>query len=210
MSVTIPEIPFPELFFGIVAPIGGDVSACVRDLTRSLSNLQYDVIEIKVTDVFRAISTFVAPATPLVSAPVFRRYKSHIEYGNQLRSDFADDAILAALTIGRVSHKRTKAGVKEGEKPFSKKAYILHQFKRKEEIDLLRSVYGRLFYQISVYSRRGSRVDYLARQFAHGSHSSNINNFKSDAESIVQRDENEQNVGHGQKSQKFFMMRTLL
>lgn len=204
MVATIPKIPFPELFFGVVAPIGSDVKACVKNLSIALKALEYDVVEIKVTDVFKTISMLIAPATPLVSTPVLARYETHIAYGNQLRGDLSDDAILAALTIGRITYQRTQAGVRSGEQPYSKRAYILHQFKRKEEIDLLRAVYGRLFYQISVYSRRGSRVDYLARQFAHGDHSSNINNYKADAESIVQRDENEQHVGHGQKVSKIF------
>lgn len=204
MVATIPEIPFPELFFGIVAPIGGDVKACVRDLSSALRTLKYEVIEIKVTDVFDTISKFIAPLKPLVSSPVFDRYDSYIEYGNQLRSAFIDDSFLASLAIGRVTYRRTHAKKTESEEPYSRKAYILHQFKRKEEIDLLRAVYGRLFYQISIYSRRGSRVDYLARQFAHGNHSSNINDYKADAERIVQRDENEQLVGHGQKVSKIF------
>ncbi|AMB48076.1 anti-phage dCTP deaminase [Methylobacterium sp. AMS5] len=204
MVANIPEIPYPEIFFGIVAPIGGDVKACVKDLSRALNALKYEVIEIKVTDVFAPIAKNIIPEVPLSSAPVFERYDSYINYGNQIRQKISDNSFLAALTIGRITYQRNKRAKPDGEGLYSQKAYILHQFKRKEEIDLFRSVYGRLFFQVSVYSRRGSRVDYLARQFAHGKHSSNINDFKTDAEKIVQRDENEQAVGHGQKVSKIF------
>lgn len=204
MAAIVPAIPYPELFFGIVSPIGSDVKSCVKDLAAALDSLEYDVVEIKVTDVFHALSKFIAPPNDLVQTPVYDRYTSHIDYGNQLRSALFDDAFLAALTIGRITHRRRAAKVRSGDQPYSKRAYILHQFKRKEEIDLLRAVYGRLFFQVSVYSRRGSRVDYLARQFAHGGNSSNINEFRARAESIVQRDENEQYVSHGQKVSKIF------
>ncbi len=80
----------------------------------------------------------------------------------------------------------------------------MHQFKRKEEIELLRSVYGRLFFQISVYSRRGARVDYLARKFAEGRTSAESNTYRSDAEALVQQDENETTVPHGQRVGKVF------
>lgn len=81
-------------------------------------------------------------------------------------------------------------------------AYILHQFKRKEEIDLLRSIYGRLFFQISVYSRRGARVEYLSHKF--GSGSIDATQFRGQAENIIERDENESAEPHGQRVGSIF------
>jgi deoxycytidylate deaminase len=82
--------------------------------------------------------------------------------------------------------------------------YLLHQFKRREEIELLRSVYGRTFFQVSVYSRRGARVDYLAREFAHSENSALPNLFRSKADQIVQQDESEVGTDHGQEVSAIF------
>jgi deoxycytidylate deaminase len=61
-----------------------------------------------------------------------------------------------------------------------------------------------LFFQVSVYSRRGARVDHLSLVFAKGKHTSLIQNFRSDAEKICQRDEDEAEEQHGQRVGKIF------
>lgn len=86
---------------------------------------------------------------------------------------------------------------------FNRTVYLLHQFKRREEIELLRSVYGDIFFQISVYSRRGARVENLARKFAAGHNSADINAYRSPAEELVQTDEHEREL-HGQQVGKIF------
>ncbi len=98
---------------------------------------------------------------------------------------------------------RTRTTQPDKEKP-EKNVYLIHQFKRKEEVELLRSVYGRVFFQISVYSRRGARVDHLARQFAHADNDSNHNAYRAKAEDIVQIDESERGDGHGQEVSAIF------
>ena len=130
------------------------------------------------------------------------RYRTHIDYGNQLRAKF-DDAILAATAIRKLTRERLRPRT-DGADKFSRTAYLLHQFKRKEEIDLLRSVYGRLFFQISVYSRRGARVDHLSRIFASSDHTSGPQRYRDGAEALIQRDENETGVSHGQRVARIF------
>ena len=87
---------------------------------------------------------------------------------------------------------------------FSKTVYLIHQFKRREEIELLRSVYGRLFFQVSAYSRRGARVDYLSRKFSENRNFAEPNQYRSEAEALVQKDENEIDADHGQRVGKIF------
>jgi hypothetical protein len=82
--------------------------------------------------------------------------------------------------------------------------FLIHQFKREEEINLLRSVYDRLFFQVSVYSRRGARVDHLSRTFAKSRNTAATKNFRGDAEFICQRDEDEIDEPHGQRVAKIF------
>ena len=61
-----------------------------------------------------------------------------------------------------------------------------------------------MFFQVSAYSRRGARVDYLSRKFSESKNSSEANLFRSYAEALVQQDENEVDVEHGQRVGKIF------
>ncbi len=209
MATVIPNISHPELFFGFVAAIGVDLQPTIQSFKNYLEHQDYHVVSIKVTDVYRLLQDVIPPKPPLVHSPVKDRYRTHISYGNRLRSHFKDDSALAAFSIGQIIRQRSKKmklakKAKANDQSFNQVAYLIHQFKRKEEIDLLRSVYGRLFFQVSVYSRRGARVDYLARKFAEGRNSTDTNTFRADAESLVQQDENETAVSHGQRVGKVF------
>jgi deoxycytidylate deaminase len=90
------------------------------------------------------------------------------------------------------------------EERFSQTVFLIHQFKRKEEIDLLRNVYGRLFFQVSIYSRRGARVDYLSRKFASSDHATGHLKYRHAAEELIQVDEDEVGRPHGQRVAKIF------
>jgi hypothetical protein len=121
----------------------------------------YKVVPIKVTDVFDRIAVHLPAAEELVPSPEASRLQTYIKYGNQLREVFDHDALLASLTIARIVQERTRLGSNNGEATAKvaipeKNVFLLYQFKRREEIDLLRSVYGRAFFQVSVYSRRGA------------------------------------------------------
>jgi len=208
MSILIPRIEHPELVFGFVAPIGAEIDRSVQAFHAYFKRQGYEVVDIKVTDVYQFLKKYVPPAQTLETFPPEDRYHSYIAYGDQLRTYFADDSFLAATAIARIIGKRTaiiekrkKAG--NSTDSLSKTVFLLHQFKRKEEIDLLRAVYGDVFFQVSIYSRRGARVDHLARKFATGNHSTNINTFRAAAETLVQTDENEANE-HGQEVGRIF------
>ncbi|WP_084484854.1 anti-phage dCTP deaminase [Methylosinus sp. LW3] len=202
MKNSIPRIPFPELFFGFVAPIGADISDTLQSFKSYFEARKYDVVEIKVTDIFPAFATYHAPEKPLLKRPLQKRYETHIAYGNQLRATFGDET-LAVSAICRVIRQRLRLNRADDAK-FSKTVFLMHQFKRKEEIELLRSVYGRLFFQVSIYSRRGARVDYLSRKFANSENSADARSYRSGAEALIQRDEDERGVGHGQRVGKIF------
>jgi deoxycytidylate deaminase len=199
MANSLNRIEFPELIFGFVAPIGADIDAVVAEFQRYLHEKEYNVIVLKVTDAFTNLSGKLLPDVPLNNTPrTFERFDTYIKYGNKLRAHFDDDAFLAMVACAQIVKARVKPGTPE------KNAYLLRQFKRKEEIELLRSIYGRIFFQISVYSRRGARVDHLARQFAHSAYSANQNLYRSKAEAIVQIDESQTDFGHGQQVSAIF------
>ena len=205
MTPSFQRIVQPELIFGFVAPIGAEVAPVVSAFRTFFEQHDYDVVELKVTDVFAIFEKYVKPDIDLVrSGDEQKRYSSFIAFGNQLRTRFGDD-ILAATAIQRIMKERLRYQKRRGpEQRFSRTVYLLHQFKRKEEIELLRSVYGRLFFQVSVYSRRGTRVDYLSRKFASSDHSAGATKYRDAAEALVQRDENEVEQDHGQRVASIF------
>ena len=202
MAATIPRLEAPELYLGFVAPIGVDLDETIDQFDKYFRSSGYNVIQIKVTDIFERIKPFLKPAKRLKSTPLYERYKTHIAYGNQIRSAFEDDAALAAITIYRILAARNIELATE--ELYQKTVYLVHQFKRKEEIDLFRSIYGRLFFQVSVYSRRSVRVDNLARRFADSDYNANIHSYRSKAEELVQQDEEEHDAEHGQRVSRIF------
>ena len=202
MLSRLSRIEFPELFFGFVAPIGADLGPTHKHFREFLERQNYKVIDVKVTDLYDRLQNAVPPRMPLVPSSVYERFCSYIEYGNQLRDHYADDAVLAAATIEKIIRERNT--LPKDKVPFEKTAFLIRQFKRKEEVELLRSVYGRLFFQISAYSRRGSRVESLARRIADSEQVAHPEQFRDKAEQLVQRDANESDVEHGQRVSKIF------
>jgi hypothetical protein len=130
------SIRFPELFFGLVAPIGVNLTTTATELSKSLRRHGYEVRILKVTDVFSTIKNI---KVKLYDTPLKRRYDSYIKFGNEVRRKYDNDAILAALAASWISARR-KRNPDDTPVHEQKIAYVLHQFKRKEEIDLLRNV----------------------------------------------------------------------
>lgn len=205
MHTILPRIQRPELFFGFVSPIGTDVSGCMHEFKVALEAFGYIVVEISVTEFFKRSESVVIPEIPIDNSNEYTRYKTYISYGNQLRSHFKDDAVLARMCIAEISNQRDSvAATHNNLPPSTQTAYLIRQFKRREEVDLLRATYGRLFFQISLYSRRGARVDYLARKFASSDNRSNPQQYRDKAESLVQIDERQSGTEHGQDVGKLF------
>lgn len=85
------------------------------------------------------------------------------------------------------------------------KAYIFDQFKRKEEIDLLRQVYGRLFIVISIYSGKERRIEQLTNRIASDhAEARPAEEHLSIARKLVDRDQLEEGDPHGQRLQETF------
>lgn len=198
MAELIQRMIEPELFFGIVAPIGTDVEATVDNLANSLKSFGYRVAVIKITDLFQILHKTLNATGRLQQTPLEKRYKSYISFGDKLRQNFSDDSFLAQLAIAQIVDIRERL-VSNPEDVPQKIAYIVRQFKRKEEIDLFRLVYNKLFFQVSIYSQRSIRVDNLARKIANSHHLADPNRFRDEAENLVKIDEKETANNHGQR-----------
>ncbi|MCO5149718.1 MULTISPECIES: anti-phage dCTP deaminase [unclassified Shinella] len=203
MTSLIPRLEFPEIVIGLVAPIGTALGETIAGTRSYFAANGYTTHEIRVTDVFKQMEKIVPPERPLTERPLAQRYDTYINYGNQLRNFSKDPSVLAALTIQSIVETRLKSSSSENER-FTKNVFIVHQFKRPEEIDLLRAVYGKIFFQISVYSMRSSRVDYLSRKFAEDAGEAAHSSFRSSAEQLIDIDENQVREKYGQRVAKIF------
>ncbi|HEY6632948.1 MAG TPA: dCMP deaminase, partial [Rhizobiaceae bacterium] len=82
MQNAIARIEFPELFFGIVSPVGAETAPAIQALTDYFTREKYRVVHIKVTDYFGTIAKTIKPEKPLDKFPTDRRIESYIQYGN--------------------------------------------------------------------------------------------------------------------------------
>jgi deoxycytidylate deaminase len=142
------------------------------------------------------------PSQRLIETPYIKRINSYIDFGNEVRRLLGND-IFGALAIDRITEARAANGPDHG---FSNRVYIVDQLKTEEELQLLRQIYGRGFFQVSVYSARDIRVDNLARRSAHDHLVGDRNRYRSKCERVVTRDEDESKNPHGQRVGKIFQL----
>lgn len=149
----------PELIFGLVGPIGVDIDAVVDALSNNLKLVGYDPQTIHLTE-------FISDKRIRVRLDVrtyFSRYKSLIKYANAYRRLAKSAAALAGIAILQIQSLRTR---KTGSpaSPAKGTAYIIRQFKRPEEIELMRQVYGRKFVQVSIFGSATERRSVLVEK----------------------------------------------
>ncbi|WP_082205981.1 anti-phage dCTP deaminase [Pannonibacter phragmitetus] len=193
MAIKISRIEQPNLVVGIVAPIGVDIPAAITALTDNFKRHKYNVVCIKMTDSFNYVQL---RGVETKENTTLERYESYIKFGNSLRSAVDDNAILAAMAVWDIFAKR------EGHK--DKTVFIVHQFKREEEIELFRKVYGRMFFQISIFSSGIKRREVIASKIADDNNSVVHRKFLNLADKLLDVDENEIDAPHGQRVNDVF------
>ena len=137
------------------------------------------------------------------------RYDSYIKYANELRRLIGTPSALAMMSVAAVrAHRRKNTG--HANKYVPSNAYIFDQFKRREEIEALRQVYGRLFISISIYSDRKRRNLKLAEKISLGhSDARTTKEHEHVASDLIIRDENEDGVQSGQRLRDAFPLADL-
>lgn len=192
----------PELFFCLAAPIGTDLDQVTNALKSKLKNYEYDIEVIHITKLLPAVDkTFDQNFSGF-----YEKYSNLIASANGLREKFEDNSImakLALLMIGDCREKRNNNS-KLKNKPV---AYVIRQFKRVEEINLFREIYGKLVFQISAYAEPELRKNRLANKMRDEDRSSTrVEEFEADAIKLLARDENEAPAINGQRLRDIFSL----
>ncbi len=162
MSGGIQKIEKPELVFGLVGPIGVNLDQVGNALSDALAEVGYEPKLVHLTAVMSESFPDLQPDNTSYTA----RYRSLIRNADLLRERADSQAAMAGLAISEIKRIRQRLRPMSGDKevPALGTAYVLRQFKRAEEISLLREVYGRKFIQISAYLDKEEREDYIVRK----------------------------------------------
>lgn len=111
-SFTDREIEFPEIFIGIVSPVGTDVSTTIKDLTEFFEEKEYSVHHIKISEILKDIAELLGYGE-LKESPKNERINSYIDFGNYLRGSLGND-YLSAISIANIISKRIQSEIKSG------------------------------------------------------------------------------------------------
>jgi deoxycytidylate deaminase len=189
--------PAIELVFGFVGPTGIDLDTVYESLKSQLKALQYDSVEIRLSSL---ISTYLGKDTEFKDH--YERIAILMERGTRLREETAHADIASRLAIAEIRHQRSLKTQNEY-KPANRVAYLIRSFKRPEEVELFRQVYGKAFTLISVYASRAWRIQFLKKSIA-----PSLGDLRSEAENrsieLINRDYNEEGRKLGQKVGKTF------
>ncbi len=149
----------PELVFGLVGPIGCNISGVEKALSSALKSVDYTPRSISLSG---TIKELIAAKSDEV--PDMETLSQKIDAGNKLREIYELNGILSIGAIREIRKERQKLINKCGSESVIRQtvyegaAYIIRQFKRKEEIDFLSAIYGRQFIQVSISQSKASRI----------------------------------------------------
>jgi deoxycytidylate deaminase len=190
--------PFPEIVIGLVGPAGVDLDPIVEAFQRELEAVQYSVNKIRLS---KRIEVFFG--VDYANFAEDKRVVRLMDAGTSLREKSGRGDAVALLAIAEIRRVR-----KVELKTDSRNAFILRSLKHPHEVETLRSVYGRGFYLVSVYSPREARVSAMADKITKSQHGK-PNNSRSKAEAIVERDELEESKSLGQDVKDAFPLADL-
>ncbi|TXL74812.1 hypothetical protein FHP25_15470 [Vineibacter terrae] len=197
-----------EVFIGLVGPVGTDWQTATSCIEQSLAVFDYTTKHVRLSDIIRMYGRGVN--LPAGRASEDARLERYMRAGDRLRRTASDSSILAQLSIRLIEehrfsenrHVRPRAW--RYFKPLSRGAYVLNSLKHPDEIDFLRRVYGDLFFVVSLYSPRDSRVNRLAKIIAQSKQITDPSSCRADAERLIEMDASAGDNEYGQSVRNAF------
>ncbi len=192
---------FPEIVFGLIAPLGTNLDVLYETLGRSLRSVGYK------TKLIHSIEL-------LPSYDKSWTIQQRIEQGTKSRSITKTPDLFSILAVREIQNLRRKehlrlskngtvdSSVESG--PLPKTAYVVRQLKRPEEAALLRRIYDRGVYLISAYSSYSKRKEILSSNIGGvmGQHTQEV---ESEVSQLLETDASEASAGgYGQMLRQTF------
>lgn len=188
-----------ELIIGIVARIGVDTPEVISTLKEELQAYDYEAVEIHTTDLLIGLKK----PLNIIQEPADKRYESLISACNDFRSDGGLPDVMAQLAMLEITRLRGQTGL--GTRTERRVAYIINQIKRPEEFELLRSVYGEHYVQISCHATLKSREERLSRKIVAGHpESPRAASWDAVVTELIQKDEAQEDQPFGQRVRDVF------
>ncbi|WP_162455128.1 anti-phage dCTP deaminase [Pseudoxanthomonas kalamensis] len=155
----------PELVMALSGPVGCGIDLVRKELQQQLENRGYRVVHIKVTEHFSELAhELKVPNQTDATIGEYSRISSFQDLGNDLREVLGEDLgaqiALQAIALDRLNSAQTADEAKEVDPEHvtpKRVAYVIDQLKNPKEVQLLRDVYGNLFFLVgtlSGYERR--------------------------------------------------------
>lgn len=194
-------IPKPEIFLAIVSRLGTDTAAFTRLVDSSIKRFGYKTKTIKISQAaceeFGAKNDNTDPAA---------RIESLIDFCNSIRDCSKRNDFMALTAVRQVQKHRLELDPNsEGRAPQEKTLYIIDQFKRPEEIDHFRQIYGRQAIVFSLHAPRPIRARRLAERIANARPSNPVaSDHMPEAEKLLRRDDEEEEKTYGQNVRNAF------
>lgn len=177
-----------ELFFGVVAPVGTDLTPLLSTLSTHLTKFRYQTLQIRLSDFLRHEEGANRHGVRIRATPEIARITSLIDAGNQLRRLAGMNEVLALHAASDVNRRRN------GNDFLPSTAHVLLTLKRPEEITTLRRIYGPGFFLLGLYTTEEERLRYLMEE---------KEMTEEQAARLIERDE-EEGLRYGQRTRAAF------
>jgi deoxycytidylate deaminase len=191
-----------ELFIGLIAPVGTDLSLVLDVIRASLKRYQYRLSDIRLSELISACHSHKHLCDKTFTSEA-ERIDKFMTAGNEIRSGTRRGDILALLAVHKVRYHRQLTNGKPNH-ALSRHAFVFNSLKHPEELRVLRSIYGENFLALSVYSPRAERINYLSKRIGRSCSDSSFDKYRADAEKLLERDAHEVSVKLGQSVGKTF------
>ena len=204
-----PEIiDFPELVIGLAGPIGVDLDLLSTSIDRALREVGYTSGLIKLTaemEKYKVTGSELQQEVGKSERPdLFNTYMRKMTEANALRKQYDDPAFLARIAVNAIQRRRI-AYTRDERKPKPRHAHIVRQFKRPEEVALLRKVFGRRMILVSAYAsaeqRRAKIISRLQLDLSTRTLHSELSHM---ADQLIERDASEGDELLGQALRETF------
>ncbi|MCU6235749.1 hypothetical protein KWH75_01570 [Morganella morganii] len=162
----------PEIIIALCGPIGSPLHETAEQISFSLKKYGYKTYDIRLSDLIRINSKYTS--INIDESTKLKKFKSLITVGDKLRETYGSD-ILAKLAIAKISAERKKNFgefddiVNESSKGEASKiknqkiCHIIDSVKNSSELELLKSIYGKMIFSIGVFSPLEARRENLSK-----------------------------------------------
>lgn len=162
----------PEIIIALCGPIGSPLHETAEQISFSLKKYGYKTYDIRLSDLIRINSKHTK--INIDESTKLKKFKSLITVGDKLREIYGSD-ILAKLAIAKISAERKKNFgefddiVNESSKGEASKiknqkiCHIIDSVKNSSELELLKSIYGKMIFSIGVFSPLEARRENLSK-----------------------------------------------